>query len=637
MLVDLSVLPISYTYGGSVTFNDETAGYRNTLGMYHVADDGTIGNVDIIFANSSAEGSGGELIKNVSSVEYEFEAGTRIGFFLLPNSNSYSTADLLVDPDATYIFRNTDGDIASIHDTGKLPLLHVAPDGTETVIETAAGNLSWHSTASMNADGVDHTFYELILDGSQLTFSMRFEDLWGGGDMDYTDVVFTLDVGPANAVALANEFATDDIPITLSDAVLVTSAGETSFDPLEEFRGWSIATINGTSVSQGTQITLSDGSILIVGAGNTLRIEGAHHTSNVNQLLTLQITDGATITDVYLPVTLSPVDGTEGDDYINVNTGFVKTANGGVAHGYIDPDGNMIDGTDGGAELVMAYGGNDKVSTGIGDDIIYGGDGNDHIRAHGGNDQIFGEAGNDLLGGEEGDDTLVGGTGDDCYFVESVGDVTTELENEGYDKVRSSIDWVLSDHIEMLELRGSAVTGTGNDLANRVYGNENDNVLTGLVGNDTLIGQAGNDLLEGGAGNDRLEGGLGEDTLEGGAGSDRLRGHGGADRLEGGNGDDKMRGGIGADTLIGGAGDDKLRGDGGNDTFVFYDEAGRDKVFSVGAGDTLIFVGLTAEDMNWRTKGNSDRVSFGENDAEIRFVGGSEIEDVQILYLDEWT
>ena len=45
-----------------VTFLDENAGYRNTLGYYKIADDGTISDVRIIFADASAQGSGGALI-----------------------------------------------------------------------------------------------------------------------------------------------------------------------------------------------------------------------------------------------------------------------------------------------------------------------------------------------------------------------------------------------------------------------------------------------------------------------------------------------------------------------------------------------------------------------------------------------
>lgn len=636
MIVDLSILPISYNYNGTITFNDETAGYRNTLGMYTVAEDGTIENVQIIFANSSALYSGGDLIRDVSKMDYSFEAGTKIGFFLLPNSNGYSTASLLTDPNGTYIFRNNSGEMASIDDTGKLPLIHVAADGTETIIKTASGNLSWHSNPTMNADGVDHTFYELNVEGNKLTFSMRFEDLWAGGDKDYMDVVFTLDVGPANAVALTNEFASADIPLTLSDVAMVTSKGFLEVNPLEDFAGWTITGINGQAATAGAVITLSDGSTLTVGEDNSLRIDGAAHTSNVNQLVTLQITDGRTVSDVFLPVTVSPVDGTDGDDQIHTNTGFIKTADGSVAHGFIDADGNMVDGTDGGDEVIMGYGGNDKIFTGTGDDVIYGGTGNDHIRAHGGDDVLYGEEGDDFLGGEEGNDTMYGGSGDDFYFVDSTGDVTVELADEGYDKVRSSVDWTLSDHFEMLELREDAIFGGGNDISNTIHGNENNNRLLGVGGNDTLLGGEGDDTLDGGQDNDRLEGGAGDDLIIGGDGTDRLKGEEGNDEIWGGEGNDVIYGSDGDDILIGGEGNDALLGEGGADTFVFYDDGGKDRVYYLNAEDRMVFVGVDEDSLRWKINGNSASLTFGENKSSINFIKSDDFDQVEIEFYDEW-
>jgi serralysin len=48
----------------------------------------------------------------------------------------------------------------------------------------------------------------------------------------------------------------------------------------------------------------------------------------------------------------------------------------------------------------------------------------------------------------------------------------------------------------------SAIGGTGNDLANTIYGNAAANTLAGNGGNDTLNGYGGKDTLKGGAGQD---------------------------------------------------------------------------------------------------------------------------------------
>jgi Ca2+-binding RTX toxin-like protein len=166
-----------------------------------------------------------------------------------------------------------------------------------------------------------------------------------------------------------------------------------------------------------------------------------------------------------------------------------------------------------------------------GNDTVYGGNGNDDLRGQVGNDSIEGGAGNDILFGGAGVDTMRGGTGNDTYYVDVASDVVVELAGEGDDKVVASIDWTLGAEFERLALEGSAVSGTGNALANTLSGSGGANHLLGLDGNDTIFAGSGNDTLDGGSGNDSLSGQDGNDTLTGGAGNDTLRGGNGADRF----------------------------------------------------------------------------------------------------------
>ena len=136
-------------------------------------------------------------------------------------------------------------------------------------------------------------------------------------------------------------------------------------------------------------------------------------------------------------------------------------------------------------------------------------------------DVLHGLEGSDTLNGGAGADRMVGGSGNDSYTVDNSGDVVTEYASEGADIVRSSIAYDLPINVENLTLTGtSALSGTGNALANVIKGNAAANVLKGLSGNDKLYGHAGNDRLEGGDGNDFLQSGSGTDTLVGGAGTD---------------------------------------------------------------------------------------------------------------------
>jgi Ca2+-binding RTX toxin-like protein len=129
--------------------------------------------------------------------------------------------------------------------------------------------------------------------------------------------------------------------------------------------------------------------------------------------------------------------------------------------------------------------------------------------------------GNDVLNGGLGADVMDGGAGNDDYSVDNAGDVVIEAAGEGFDTVRSSIDYTLTANVERLVLTGGpAIDGTGNDLNNDIVGNNAANELNGLGGNDTLQGRGGDDILVGGDGNDVLNGGLGSDDLLGSDGDD---------------------------------------------------------------------------------------------------------------------
>ena len=205
---------------------------------------------------------------------------------------------------------------------------------------------------------------------------------------------------------------------------------------------------------------------------------------------------------------------------------------------------------------------------------------------------ITGNGGNNTLDGGAGDDTLIGGAGNDVYIVDSLGDVVTEVANQGSDEVRTALAaWTLGANLERLVFTGTgSFDGTGNELANTLTGQAGDDTLSGLGGNDTLTGGAGADTLDGGLGTDtasyatsaagvavdltagsasggdatgdaligieNLTGGNGADTLTGDAGVNVLTGNAGADTLTGLDGNDTLIGGAGADVLDGGSGAD---------------------------------------------------------------------------------
>jgi FG-GAP repeat/RTX calcium-binding nonapeptide repeat (4 copies) len=149
----------------------------------------------------------------------------------------------------------------------------------------------------------------------------------------------------------------------------------------------------------------------------------------------------------------------------------------------------------------------------------------------------------------------------------------------------------------------AAVSRTGTNVDNSLFGGDFNDTLNGLSGDDTLNGRAGNDSLRGGSGADELIGGSGSDiasyysegavntsldtsvTRTGAAagdtyssienlsgsntGNDTLVGDSVANKLYGNGGDDMLKGQDGNDLLRGGLGNDRLTGGVGVDSFQF--------------------------------------------------------------------
>jgi Ca2+-binding RTX toxin-like protein len=201
------------------------------------------------------------------------------------------------------------------------------------------------------------------------------------------------------------------------------------------------------------------------------------------------------------------IGGKEGDDVIYGGSGNDELYAGETILG---PSFRSHDLIYGGAGNDTIYGGGGSAGfSSPGDDKLYGGAGDDHITDGAGNDLLHGGAGADIMGG---------GVGDDIYIVDNTGDQVTELQNEGVDTVKTSVDFALGPawltNIEFVRAAGGAdVALTGNDGDNTFVGNSGANTLTGLQGNDRLNGGAGDDHIVGGFGGDILTGGAGSDTF----------------------------------------------------------------------------------------------------------------------------
>ena len=273
---------------------------------------------------------------------------------------------------------------------------------------------------------------------------------------------------------------------------------------------------------------------------------------------------------------------------------------------------------------------------------------------------LTGNDGNNLLDGGAGADMLLGGLGDDSYLVDDLGDSVLEGADQGIDTVMASVDYALTDNLENLTLTGSAISATGNDLANLITGNANDNQLDGELGADTLVGGLGNDGYsiddagdvitelagEGvdsvmaslsytlGANLENLEL-LGGSALDGtgNALDNRLLGNAATNRLSGGAGNDYLDGGAGADTLLGGLGDDSYVVEDSSDLVTESANQGIDSVlasrtYSLGSNlENLSLTGSaalngTGNSLANRLQGNSAANSLSGGAGNDTLVGG---------------
>ena len=272
------------------------------------------------------------------------------------------------------------------------------------------------------------------------------------------------------------------------------------------------------------------------------------------------------------------------------------------------------------------------IEGGSGDDLITMG-GNVFVGAFGagGDDTLIGSSIYDQLEGGSGDDVIEGGAGGDNMWGNGFNYSALNNDTLAY----TTSDAGVEINLETSFADGGHATGDffigftnviGSDFADKLTGDENNNVLEGGDGFDTLSGGAGEDTLKGGDGRDVMIGGAGADVLIGGSGVDEtsyedaivrvnlnlmtqgtagdaagdtfssvenvtatdfndyifgstaknvLRGGDGDDRLRGHTGDDTLLGGNDADDLVGGAGADSLDGGDGIDTASYVGASAR--------------------------------------------------------------
>ncbi len=272
-----------------------------------------------------------------------------------------------------------------------------------------------------------------------------------------------------------------------------------------------------------------------------------------------------------------------GDDRI-IAHGYGNFVEGGPGADTIDAgDGNAtVDGGDG-ANTITLRGSNNVIGAGDGDNIIFGtfsdstvtfGDGNNRVRLGGhGNTILLGDGRNIVVTGD-GNATVIGGDGGNTIVARGYGNHF--VTGAGDDDIAAGPggSWVQSGD-------GADIIRLGNGFQHRIE--------TG-AGNDTV------NATRAGGGNHLIDLGLGADvawllgnaaTVMGAEGADSLTVTGSYNLLDGGLGADSLTGlGGGGNTLRGAEGDDRIQVFRGERSFL-DGGAGQDSLSSGAGGDTL--------------------------------------------------
>jgi Ca2+-binding RTX toxin-like protein len=317
-----------------------------------------------------------------------------------------------------------------------------ADQGIDTIFASISLNLEFQ----YNLHGVEN----LVLQGSA--------DLQGVGN----ELANALFGNSGNNLLDGGEGADGMVGGAGDDTYVVDNAGDQVFENAGEGNDTVYSTAN-FGLSADVETLVLQGGAHLQGYGNSLANTLFGNAGN-------NLLDGGTGAD-------GMIGGAGNDTYVVDNAGDTVVENAGA-----------------GADVVLAtahYGLSANVET-----LVLQGSADLQGYGNGQANTLYGNVGSNLLDGGAGADILVGGMGDDTYFVDNGFDQVIENAGEGIDAVFSTVHFILSANVETLVLQGGAnANGTGNALANSLFGDASDNVLDGQGAADTLMGNAGNDTF----------------------------------------------------------------------------------------------------------------------------------------------
>eukprot|EP00903_Cladosiphon_okamuranus_P002240 g2238.t1 len=593
----------------TLTFVEEYAGYSNSLGVFYVDGNGNPVGGEIVWVNQN------DLIPGDTATVYlEGVEADEIGYFLIPDGDDFNT---LASGDEVTFQKDGEGNWQAVL------------NGTPLVGKDA--NVFFSGDGSLNPDGYDYT-----VEGG---ITIGFEDIAGGGDEDFDDLVFDQTTQETNATAavyeeqLGAEVGTlsvfdpdvgDTHSFTVSDDrfEVVAQNGEYVLklkdDQALDYETETQVTIEVTATDSGG---LSDTETIVI---DVIDVEPEGPVDNNSPVGPVRDTDTAqnlvaatAAAGMVVGLTAFAQDADAGDTVtyeidddrfdIDADTGVVTVASGVtlVAGETINVTitATSSDGSQSSAvfPVEVTSGGDDNSPP----DLIVGaaiyeppksaGHLDDHHDDHHGHHHDGDKGRHDH--DDDDDDKPHGHTDDEDGFYVPENEAGVDLvelsvvdpdagDTHSFTVSDERFEVVSDGQNYLLKLKDDAAVDYETEQSITLDVTATDN--GGLSDTETIT----LDVLDGKDSKVKEYGTREDDILVGGDGNDRLKGRDGDDTLLGQAGNDKLYGGDGDDFIRGGAGDDVMKGGDGSDLFAYMLGDGNDTIAGGAGGNWIDIVDL---------------------------------------------
>jgi VCBS repeat-containing protein len=482
------VAPTTGTVADGGTTNDTAPALAGTLSAVLLANevlsifrDGVkIGEADVAGTNWTFDDAG----PLVDGTSYTYTARVEnAANYLGPASNAYDiTIDTTAPAAAVAITAITDdtgtpGDFVTSDTTLTVSGTHGALGADEKVQVSSDGGLTWSDVTT--SDATTWSFTDPTPHASSFTYQARVIDAAANVGATDSQAVTIDTTAPTTATAHDDAFFTTENTVATGNVFADNGFGADS----EPEGTYSVTAMSAGTL--GTQLALPSGALLTLDADGTFSYDPNHRFDylptpgsgasdlTVTDTFTYTSTDGHTAT---VTVTVSGVDSND----ILLDSAGTDTLAGGIGN-----DVYLVTNT---ADVVIeaAGAGFDWVAATV-DYTLPASNTVEVLNMLGTGLTGTGSEGAETLISSFGANTLIGLGGDDVYYVQNTGDVVIEAPNGGFDWVTASVNYTLpaANTVEMLNMIGSGLTGTGSDGAETFISSGGPNTLIGLGGNDT--------------------------------------------------------------------------------------------------------------------------------------------------------